>query len=283
VQEFGGKARFMVENYGDSELAKRFGVTRYPAVFVDDVLVAKPKDFGFYGKGEGKGDGRYTPFKSAASHERFRADLSRMIQLILAGRKDDARARATPPDTGEIPTLPPFTLADLDGGRVSHDDLAGRVVLVEFWATWCPPCRGALGWLGELKKQYGDRIAVLAVAVDSEEADVRKLAGELKLPLVWTMGTSELARAFGDVSVVPTLMLFGRDGRTSAAFYGAAPGLHAEAEAKLAALVKQGRLESSGERGTALDPRGSPRRLQGLASVCSGKGGPPMASGVSIR
>ena len=62
----------MVENYGDSPLAKRFGVTRYPAIFVDDVLVAKPKDFGFYGKGEGAGDGRYTPLKSAQAHQRLR-------------------------------------------------------------------------------------------------------------------------------------------------------------------------------------------------------------------
>ena len=55
VQGFGGKVSFVSENYGDSALAKRLGVTRYPAVFVDDVLVATPKDFGFYGKGEGAG------------------------------------------------------------------------------------------------------------------------------------------------------------------------------------------------------------------------------------
>src|SRR6185295_17532170 len=96
VQDFSGKARFVVENYGDSALAKRFGVTRYPAIFVDDVLVATPNDFGFYGKGEKQEGGRYAPLKSAQSHERFRADLSRMIDLILAGRKDAARAVAAP-------------------------------------------------------------------------------------------------------------------------------------------------------------------------------------------
>ena len=96
AEEFGGRARFVSENYGDSELAKRFGVTRYPAIFVDDVLVATPDDFGFYGKGEAEEGGRYAPLKSAASHERFRADLSRMIALILAGRKDVARAEAAP-------------------------------------------------------------------------------------------------------------------------------------------------------------------------------------------
>ena len=56
VAGFGGQARFVSENYGDSKLARRFGVTHYPAIFVDDVLVATPSDFGFYGKGE-KEDG----------------------------------------------------------------------------------------------------------------------------------------------------------------------------------------------------------------------------------
>src|SRR5512132_1477671 len=103
----------MVENYGDSKLAKRFGVKRYPAIFVDDVLMAKPKDFGFYGKGEGAGDGRYTPLRSAASHERFRADLTRTIELVLAGRKEEARLSAPRTDTGEITSLPAFRLTDL--------------------------------------------------------------------------------------------------------------------------------------------------------------------------
>jgi thiol-disulfide isomerase/thioredoxin len=237
VQEFGGRARFVVENYGDSALAKRFGVTRYPAIFVGDVLAAKPKDFGFYGKGEGAGDGRYTPFKSAPSHERFRADLKRTIELVLAGRSEAARTQASPPEPAEIAALPAFTLTDLDGKPVSSEDLAGRAVLVEFWATWCPPCRGTLSWLGELRRRHGDRIAVLAVAVESEEADVRGLAKELDLPVRWAMGTPELARAFGDVSALPTLFVFDRQGRTAAAFYGAPPGLHAQADAKLATLL----------------------------------------------
>ncbi len=238
VKEFGGKARFVVENYGDSELAKRFGVKRYPAIFVDDVLVATPKDFGFYGKGEGTGDGRYAPFvRNAASHERFRADLKRMVGLILAGRKDDARAQAVSAETKEIAALPPLQLTDLDGKPLSREDLAGRPVLVEFWATWCPPCRGTLSWLGELKKRHGDRLAVVTVALESEKADVRKLAGDLNLPFFWTLGTPELARSFGDISAVPTLFLFDGEGRTVEVFYGAPPTLHAEAEAKLASLL----------------------------------------------
>jgi thiol-disulfide isomerase/thioredoxin len=227
------------ENYGDSKLAKRFGVTRYPAIFVDDVLVATPNDFGFYGKGEKEEGGRYAPLKSAAAHERFRADLKRMIDLILAGRTEAARGQAAPAKTGEIAAFPEVTLKTLDGRRVTRAELVGKVVLVEFWATWCPPCRGTLGWLGEVKKRHGDKITVLAIAVESEEASVRKLAKSLDLPLVWAMGSPEVARAFGDISAVPTLILFDRTGRTAGAFYGAPPELQTQAEAKVSTLLSR--------------------------------------------
>jgi thiol-disulfide isomerase/thioredoxin len=237
VAQYGGKARFVSENYGDSELARRFGVTRYPAIFVDDVLVATPNDFGFYGRGEKEEGGRYAPLKSAAAHERFRADLTRMIDLLLAGQKDAAQAAAAPAKSNEVGALPDFQVTTLDGKPLSKADLAGRVVLVEFWATWCPPCRGTLGWLGELQKRYGDELAVVAISVESQEEKVRKLVGELGLPLTWVQGTPEIARSFGDVSAVPTLLLFDRSGRKASAYYGAPPELHREAESKLASLI----------------------------------------------
>jgi thiol-disulfide isomerase/thioredoxin len=161
-----------------------------------------------------------------------------MIDLVLAGRKDDARAVAAPAADAQVAALPAFTLTDLAGQPVRREDLAGRAVLVEFWATWCPPCRSTLAWLGEMKKRHGDRLVVLAIAIESEEADVRALASRLGLPLRWAMGGPEVARAFGDVGAVPTLLLFDGGGRAAGAFYGAPPSLHADAEAKVAAVLK---------------------------------------------
>lgn len=248
VKSKGGKVRFVVENYGDSELARRFGVTRYPAIFVDDVLVATPKDFGFYGKGEGEENGRYAPWRAnPESYEKFRADLDRMLELVLAGKRDALRAERADAgaETLRPPALPGFTLAALDGSSLSHEALAGKVTLVEFWATWCPPCRGTLQWLGELKRRHGDRLEVVALAIDSDEADVRRLVGDLALPLRWAMGSPELAREFGDLSAVPTLFLFDGEGATRQVFFGAPPDLHARAEAALDALLEASGAPSS--------------------------------------
>jgi thiol-disulfide isomerase/thioredoxin len=120
-------------------------------------------------------------------------------------------------------------------------------VLVEFWATWCPPCRGTLRWLGEVAKRHGDRVAVVTIAVESDPADVKKLAAELDLPLRWAMGTPDVARAFGDVTSVPTLLLFDREGRSAGAFYGAPPDLHERAEARISSLLAKpaGRREAA--------------------------------------
>lgn len=242
MKQFAGRVRFVVENYGDSELAQRFGVTRYPAIFVDDILVATPKDFGFYGKGEGENVGRYAPWRNAASHERFRADLTRMLRVVLDGDREALRSeRATPrADAARAlspPVLPDFAIPALGGGTLASRALSGRPVLVEFWATWCPPCRGTLAWLGELERRYGDRLEVVALAVESDPDDVRKVVAGLQLPLHWAMASPELAMQFGDLSAVPTLFLFDAAGRTQEIFYGAPPDLHQRAERALALLL----------------------------------------------
>jgi thiol-disulfide isomerase/thioredoxin len=208
---------------------------------VDDVLMATPKDFGFYGRGEGQGEGRYAPIKSVATQELFRKDLSRAIDLLLEGRRADAAAAADAArrqDVAEIAALPAVALTDLGGRPVGREDLSGRPVLVEFWATWCPPCRGTLGWLGELQRRHGDRLTVLAIALESDEDDVRRVASLTGAPLRWAMGSPDLARAFGDVSAMPTLLLFDGQGRRAGSFYGAPPGLHAEVEAILQPLLE---------------------------------------------
>ena len=217
--------RLAIENFGESKLAERFGIKRYPAVFVDDVLVAKPNDFGFFGAGENPG--RYTPWLDSKSHEKFKQDLARMIDLALAGKEDALRAeRATSDAPEEIAAIPQFSLTDLAGKPLTSGEVAGRVVVVEFWATWCPPCHDTLAWLGKLPDAYGNKVAVLALAVESPEDAVRKTVSTLDPNIRSAVATPEVSRAFGDVIAVPALFVFDSSGKTMGTLLGAPPDLH---------------------------------------------------------
>jgi thiol-disulfide isomerase/thioredoxin len=236
--KYPGKVTFISENFGASKLAERYGVKGYPAVFVDDVLVAVPRDFGYFGEVEGTG--RYAPWRNADNQAKFKADLSRMIDLILADKKDVVAREhaATSGAAHEIAALPQFKVTDLAGHPLTTQQLAGRVVLVEFWATWCPPCRSTLEWLGQLKQKYGDKVAVVGMAVESPEDKIRATVSALSPDIRWAIADAPTAQSFGDITSVPTLFLFDSSGKTAQVLYGAPPDLHQQAENSLEALTK---------------------------------------------
>ena len=91
--EFGNRVKVVTEEYGNSETAQRFGVRRYPVVFVDDVLVARPKDFGFKGA-EDVGTGRYVPWREPQNQARFRDDLRRWVRKRLQGQQVEGYSAA---------------------------------------------------------------------------------------------------------------------------------------------------------------------------------------------
>jgi thiol-disulfide isomerase/thioredoxin len=224
--KYAGQVSFVNETFGASKLASRFGVKGYPAVFVDDVLVASPRDFGVFGGADGSG--RYAPWRNADSQTRFKEDLARMIDLILAGHKRSLTQKQTAPAGAlrEIGKMPRFLLSDLSGQPIDVENLAGKLVVVEFWATWCVPCRSTLEWLADLKRKYGDTLAVVAVAVESPEGEVKTIAHSFSPDLHWAIADAPAAQLFGDITAVPTMFVFDKSGRTAKILYGAPPDLH---------------------------------------------------------
>ncbi len=232
VQRSGGQVRFVSENWGESKLAARFGIRRYPVVFIDDVLFARPEDFGWFGA-----KGRFTPWKLAANHEKFKADLARTIDRVRRGETPQSAAAAPTAAEPDLAQLPQQTWRTLDGRTIAPRDLAGKVVVVEFWATWCPPCRATLQWLSEVQRSAGDRLVVIPIAVESEEPAVRQLAAAMKLPFPVVMGSDAVATSFGDITSVPTMFVFDRGGKTASIEYGAPADLHQRVGKTLARLL----------------------------------------------
>jgi len=119
---------------------------------------------------------------------------------------------------------PELTLKDLDGKDVSLSEYKGKVVLVNFWATWCEPCRVEIPWLIEMQKKYGDRgFVLLGIALDEEGksavapfvAKERFDVNGQKLPMSYKVliGNDEAADKFGGLFGYPTSVLISRDGK----------------------------------------------------------------------
>jgi thiol-disulfide isomerase/thioredoxin len=236
VHGYGERAEFVEENFSESSLAKKFGIRFYPAIFVNEVLVAKPADF------FGKETGRYIPWRDPKNQEKFRADLIRTIDIAFKDESELTK-HGVAPDTeapSSIAELPAFSLTDLGGKTIDARSLLGKVSIVEFWAEWCPPCRSTLAWLAETHRQRGDNVNVLGIAVDSEEPNIRAIAKTLDLPYPVALGSPEVSLRFGDVVSVPTLFVFDRAGKTTRVFYGAPPDLHEQVASALADASKRG-------------------------------------------
>jgi thiol-disulfide isomerase/thioredoxin len=226
IQKYGSKVRFVVEDLGASKLADSFGVDKYPAIFVDDALVARPEDFYEWG---GPPTGKYLPWKELESRRKFQADLQRMLDIRLAG----GTPRSLPPSakTAEAArTLPDVAMAALDGKEFRLSELRGKPVIIEFWAPWCPHCLNTLSWL---KKLDPAKVQIVSIAIESERKDIDAAVAKLGIPGRVAIGSKEVRDAFGGPPAVPTLLVADRTGTIARIFYGAPPTLHADIEKEL--------------------------------------------------
>ncbi len=111
-------------------------------------------------------------------------------------------------------TVPAFSASDLDGRRVSSDSWRGKVTIVNFWATWCPPCRAEIPDLVALQEKYRDHLQIVGVSEDEISPEqVKKFVVEHGINYPVVMTTSELSRLFPGVQALPTSFILDGDGR----------------------------------------------------------------------
>jgi cytochrome c biogenesis protein CcmG/thiol:disulfide interchange protein DsbE len=119
-------------------------------------------------------------------------------------------------------SLPGFRLEDQSGTQLTNLEIEGKVVLLNFWATWCGPCRTEMPWFVEFQDRYRDSgFTVLAVSVDQQGWEVvRPFIEEQGLNFPVFVGDRDFGRAFGGVNVLPTTFIVDRTGKITARHRG---------------------------------------------------------------
>jgi len=142
-------------------------------------------------------------------------------------------------------TMSDFTIRDLDGRTISFASLRGKVTLVNFWATWCGPCRAEIPDLVALQQKYRDQLQILGISEDEASPEtVKQFAAKFNVNYPVAMVTPELEKLFGNVSALPTTFVIDRDGRVVQKHVGMLTKSITEAETRsLAGLPVQATIE----------------------------------------
>ena len=137
-----------------------------------------------------------------------------------SGQKTPARGGIKPVDVRQ--QAPDFTLRDAEGRAVKLSDYRGKVVLLNFWATWCGPCRIEIPWFMQFEKEFKDRgFAVLGISMDDDGWDaVKPYVQRMRVNYRMLLGDSMVSDLYGGVDSLPTSFMIDRQGRVARVHIG---------------------------------------------------------------
>lgn len=129
---------------------------------------------------------------------------------------------------------PDFTLKTLDGKDLKLSDLRGKAVLLNFWATWCTPCKAEMPWFVDFQKQYaGQGLQVVGVAMDdASKEEIGKFAHDMGVNYPVVLGRESVAEQYGGVQFLPTTFYIDRNGNIDNRVFGIVDRQEAEASVK---------------------------------------------------
>jgi peroxiredoxin len=153
-----------------------------------------------------------------------------LILIVLSYQYSTANGKDNKTSSNNVqedsyPLAPEFSLADIKGNVVNLSDYKGKVVIIDFWATWCPPCRKGIPDFVELQSEYGEEnLVVLGISVDQGDLSVvPAFAKEYKINYPVLYATMEVVSTYGGVSGIPTTFIIDRDGKVRNRFVGYRP------------------------------------------------------------
>ena len=143
------------------------------------------------------------------------------IGIYAVSRRSSAHSKSGGPSSLVNSVAPDFSLQDLDGKPLNLSSYRGKVVLLDFWATWCTPCRGEIPHFVEFQNKYGDQgFQAIGISMDDGPKPVREFYQQLKMNYPVALGSEKVAEAYGGVLGLPVTFVIGRDGRVAAKYVG---------------------------------------------------------------
>ncbi len=149
--------------------------------------------------------------------------LAATVSAALAVNScSDSTARAAVKPEAKRKPAPDFALKDDMGRTVKLSDYKGKIVLLNFWATWCGPCKLEIPWFVEFEQKYKDKgFAVLGISMDEEGWDIVKpYVDKAKMNYRIVIGNDSMAQQWGGVDSLPTSFMIDREGRIAATHVG---------------------------------------------------------------
>ena len=152
--------------------------------------------------------------------------IAMVVTLMLVfGIQKSRRSSGGPEPAGADllgKTAPDFTLQSLDGKSLRLSDFRGKAVVLNFWATWCEPCKIEMPWFVDLQKKYASEgLQILGVAMDdASPQEIGKFAKQMEVNYPVMVGKDSVGDAYGGVQFLPATFYIGRDGKVIERVFG---------------------------------------------------------------